>query len=98
FFDLAGDLVEQAGSMPFGLVFFSQGIALTFYGDAMQQFWPRYITQISEHAYQVFYIMPVYRPEVAEFQRFEQIGIFKQCAFNAFFELLGKFECIRSNG
>ena len=60
----------------------------------MQDLRPRYIAQIAQYFYKVFYIMPVYRPEITELQGFKKVTSFQQGTFNAFFDLFGDLEGI----
>ena len=59
--------------MPFGLVFFSQCIAFSFYRNNMQQFGAGDILQILQGIYQLGDIVPIDRAEITQVERFKKL-------------------------
>ena len=67
--------------MPFGLVFFCQGISFSFGCYNVQQLRARYLAEVFEGINQFGNVMSVYRTKIAQLQGFEQVAAVAHEAF-----------------
>ena len=77
--DLAGVLVEQARCVPLGgAAGLGGGVPLALGRDQVQQFRARNVLEVPQHMLHLLDIVPVDGPEVAEVERFEEIGLLEK--------------------
>ena len=65
--------IEFAWSVPDGDIFFSRGIAVSFLGVQMEQFWTFHVLQLPQDTHQFFDIMTVKRAEITDVHTLENI-------------------------